>query len=474
MPKFRHLALILVICAVPTLAQALSIDALLGESWYGLYLNGQKAGYAVNATEKNEDGGVIVTEEAQFRITMNRVKQDMQIKTTRVYGPKGDLVRVQSLVEDVAGPKRFEGVVEGDSLILETTISGQTSRQVLPKPQESLRDSLQQLELIQNGRLGGEITFSVFEPMYQRELTGVSRLSGVEERVLDGVLTKVYEIKTAMELLGVETVSYVTADGATLEDQVGGILTMRLEPEEMAKNVDYTNDVIIANAAYIDEPIENARLRESLRLKINGPFQKSHLFNDARQQFTKTNGAYEFHGKAIDLSGVDVVQIPVTDPKFQKWLEPTVYVQSAHPDMVAKAEEIIGEETNALEAAERLTRWVYRNVQTTFSARLTNALEVLREPEGDCTEHSILFIGLARAAGLPAREVAGLIYVSSPQPGFYFHQWAKVWVGEWIDVDPTFNQVLADATHIKLSEGDLFEQAKLVPIIGQIDIAVLE
>ena len=65
-----------------------------------------------------------------------------------------------------------------------------------------------------------------------------------------------------------------------------------------------------------------------------------------------------------------------------------------------------------------------------------DALEVLNHMAGDCTEHSILFIGLARAAGLPAREVAGMIYVTEDPAGFYFHQWAKVWVGKWIDVDP--------------------------------------
>ena len=42
-------------------------------------------------------------------------------------------------------------------------------------------------------------------------------------------------------------------------------------------------------------------------------------------------------------------------------------------------------------------------------ARLSNSLDVLETLEGDCTEHSMLFIGLARALGLPAKEIAGLI-----------------------------------------------------------------
>ena len=32
----------------------------------------------------------------------------------------------------------------------------------------------------------------------------------------------------------------------------------------------------------------------------------------------------------------------------------------------------------------------------------------------------------------------------------------------------------ADTTHIKLAEGDLFEQARLIPIIGRIQVEVLD
>ena len=69
--------------------------------------------------------------------------------------------------------------------------------------------------------------------------------------------------------------------------------------------------------------------------------------------------------------------------------------------------------------------------------------------------------------------MAGLIYISGRPGGFYFHQWATVWVGRWIDVDPTFNQPQADATHIKLVEGDLFQQARIIPVIGNLKISVL-
>ncbi|MCK5862069.1 MAG: transglutaminase domain-containing protein, partial [Candidatus Hydrogenedentes bacterium] len=144
------------------------------------------------------------------------------------------------------------------------------------------------------------------------------------------------------------------------------------------------------------------------------------------------------------------------------------------PLIVKKAQEIVGDEKNPLHIAEKLCGWVSANMRNVFSARLSNSLEVLKSMEGDCTEHTVLFVGLARAAGLPAKMSAGLIYVNNEQPGFYFHQWACVWLGEWIDVDPAFNQVPIDVTHIKFAEGDLFRQAKILPLIGRIQIKAVD
>ena len=259
-----------------------------------------------------------------------------------------------------------------------------------------------------------------------------------------------------------------------MEDKIaGGLLVMRLEPEAVAKDVTYRNDTIVSNAAMVDAPIRNPRSRAVLRLRIEGPLETEHLIEDGRQSFEADGGSYLFEGRKADLDGIATAHVPITDEAVRRWLEPSLFVQSDDPKLIAKAREIIGGETDTLRISERLVRWVYENVRSTFSARLTNSLEVLESMEGDCTEHSMLFIGLARAAGLPAREVAGLIYVDKPEPGFYFHQWAMVWIGEWIDVDPTFNQPVADATHIKLAEGDLLEQVRLLPVIGHLKVEVL-
>ena len=81
-------------------------------------------------------------------------------------------------------------------------------------------------------------------------------------------------------------------------------------------------------------------------------------------------------------------------------------------------------------------------------------------------------MALARAAGLPARELSGI--VCAPEDGaFYYHQWAEVYVGKWIAVDPTFGQHRADATHIAFARGDLFSQARLLNVIGSIGLKIV-
>jgi len=71
--------------------------------------------------------------------------------------------------------------------------------------------------------------------------------------------------------------------------------------------------------------------------------------------------------------------------------------------------------------------------------------------------------------------VNGLAY-SKDFEGFLFHSWAESLVGaRWQAVDPTFGQAEADATHIKLVEGETL--AELVPLtdwVGKLKIRVLE
>lgn len=76
------------------------------------------------------------------------------------------------------------------------------------------------------------------------------------------------------------------------------------------------------------------------------------------------------------------------------------------------------------------------------------AKRALLEPESAiCTEFTDLFVALARASGIPAREVNGYAYTENPllQPvslvSDVLHAWPQYWDSEkesWISVDPTW------------------------------------
>jgi len=81
-------------------------------------------------------------------------------------------------------------------------------------------------------------------------------------------------------------------------------------------------------------------------------------------------------------------------------------IQSTHPEIVAKAAEIVAGQTTQAEAVEQILAWVGQNIQYDFTFSLPNdALSVLRNGSGVCSGFSNLAVALLRAAGVPARVV---------------------------------------------------------------------
>ena len=77
---------------------------------------------------------------------------------------------------------------------------------------------------------------------------------------------------------------------------------------------------------------------------------------------------------------------------------------------------------------------------------------ILRERRGDCTEYANLLTTMARALGFAARTVTGLAYDIESE-SFALHNWSEVAIdGWWLPVDPTWNQVPADAGHLRLPD----------------------
>jgi transglutaminase-like putative cysteine protease len=82
----------------------------------------------------------------------------------------------------------------------------------------------------------------------------------------------------------------------------------------------------------------------------------------------------------------------------------------------------------------------------------------------------VLFAALARAAGIPTRIEAGVVFL---RKRFFYHAWNSIYVGRWITVDALFDQIPADVTHIRLAGGTQKDQLDILGLIGNLKIKIL-
>ncbi len=123
-----------------------------------------------------------------------------------------------------------------------------------------------------------------------------------------------------------------------------------------------------------------------------------------------------------------------------------------HHEQVARlANRGVGEAETGEDRLAALVAFVHAYIDYRPDAPPTSVLETIARRTGDCTEYADLLTTLARALGWPARTVIGLAYSGREEPALAFHAWNEVALnGSWRAVDPTWNQLRADASHIPL------------------------
>ena len=163
-------------------------------------------------------------------------------------------------------------------------------------------------------------------------------------------------------------------------------------------------------------------------------------------------------------------RLPIRDTALARDLAPEPLIQSDDPRIQAQARQIAGRERRAGPVAGLLERWVHDHLKKEVTVGVPSAVRVLADRRGDCNEHTVLYVALARALGLPARAAAGLVYLDGR---FYYHAWPEVWLGTWVAVDPTFGEFPADAAHLRFVTGGLARQVALLRLIGRVRVSIV-
>lgn len=219
---------------------------------------------------------------------------------------------------------------------------------------------------------------------------------------------------------------------------------------------------IVPSGPRIDDPATV----ELLRVRIEGADLPASAADGAGQTL---------RGGVIEIRDRRALAPERADPSASRHLAPEPFIESDAPEIVAEAIKAAAGSRDPRLQAERLVRHVNGLLEKKPTISLPSALEVLRTKVGDCNEHTVLYVALARALGIPGRIAVGLVYLHG---AFYYHAWPEVYLagppgrGLWLPVDPTLNQFPADTTHIALARGGLDRQAAILPLLGHATMVV--
>ena len=279
-----------------------------------------------------------------------------------------------------------------------------------------------------------------------------------------GVVTQRWRIADASETFP-GSVEIAKADGqrttrVLLDDnqvplrmEIGSLFAMHRVANETAARVwERSARLFAANGARVpvDQPIANADALRHLALAVDHERDEA-IWPGATQTMPLTAEADQ--------------RVPANEAEIARARAVTASYPADDPRVLTLAQRAVAGLLDRHRQAEALTLFVHDHLRYHDSDSARTVYDTLRERRGDCTEFADLYTTLARAVGLPARTVVGLVYRANEQ-AFAAHAWNEVAIdGMWRGVDPTWGATRLDATHLRLpDDGALAALAQLPDI----------
>ena len=428
-------------------------DQTSRDSWMGIYFKGNKIGFSNTIMMQHVENGIAgykMNEVTLLRLNTLGHQNFVRLKGGSFFD---EGYRLRSFYYKLVSGDynvNVDGYVDRENIKLTIDIGGDKNQKVLKINNNNLMvNSISPMLLFKKLDVDKETSFQVFDPIRFSTSRVIVRNMGRETIEFDGVDYETYIYEIDME--GIKTRTWVRQNGDILKEESPLGFTMHKETAEKAADIN----------SFLSSKSQDLALEFSIspETKILDPRKASYL------KINK-NGIVSEIMKDKTPDKEDILSIPIEDN-----IPEDDFIESNNKEIKRAAEKIVGSEKDSWIASKKILIWVYDNVKKTPILTIPSSLDVLHTMRGDCNEHTILFTALARSLGIPTKMMIGLVYLNG---GFYYHAWPKVYVGKWISMDPTLGQEIADATHIPLLEGGIKEQLKLVDIIKNIKIEILE
>lgn len=472
-----------------------------GTHFYSVRMGGQPVGTASSRLD-TVPGGFLLEDMLEIELQAMGQRGTAVARTQVVLAPTLTLLEFHFSLTSEAGRFAADGVVEGDSLLrVEVDAGGGSAEEVTFRVDESpLFAAALPIRLAKGGLLreGQTHRFPVFDPTTvstrtveveilergQILLPDSAFLDPGSGRWLPAEPRPVSVWRVQERYGGISVESWIDEDGRVVRSSSPLGFSLERTPFELLRQAreenregmvagdDPAGDVILSTAIQSNVELDEIEDHPVLRFLLSGV---------ELEGFDLEGGRQELRGDTLvvrreALEGLRPgYQLPYPRMDLRSALESEPLIQSSDPRIQSEARRIAGRNrearTDPLQVALRLNEAVHRMLRKEITFSFPSATQVLESRVGDCNEHTVLYVALARALGLPARTAVGLVYLDG---AFFYHAWPEVWLGEWVAMDPTFGQAPADAAHLRFVTGSLAQQVEVARLIGNLRIRVLE
>jgi hypothetical protein len=467
---------------------------VLSESWMGIYMEGIKVGYSYT-------GEMSLCRSGE---KLNKTISESWMKVSRLGGNPVEIETVQESLYKDGQPLEtvVRTMMSGSEIVIEANITDNMIRfksegnvvKELPYTKKFYFD-IPIEKIIKEGNLEPDrkFTFRILDPLSRRVEEASFEIFDKEDILILGRKKTLWRVKTMMSsLIPLEMEEWMDDEGrvwksvsrASFMTTTAIRMTKQKALEESEENFDIAFSSIIKSNVFFDNPQQV----KSVTFRLSGVSPetiKNFPFDDGSQKILEVaENSVVIRTISRIFDEENSIRLPVEGKQFQNFLRPTSFCQSDDPEIIATAQNITGEERNAWKAAKRIAEWVGKEMTANYDVGFASAKEILKNKQGDCSEHTVLAITLCRAVGIPARAAVGIMYGNGI---FAYHMWPEVYVGHWINldakwlaVDEASGEYYTDATHIKFGRSSLDENIfqemvqAVSEIIGKLQLQVID
>ncbi len=456
---------------LPEVSTKISHVKTTERDWMEIYLKDKKVGYSVNQLSPLGDGYII---QEEIFLKLNLMGQGTSIRTVTRSVVDSEFFLKSFWFKMTSGVVAFQvsGKVKGKKMHLKIgERETQKSKTIDLSSPPVMGSGITQFFKGRKIQIGQIFRFPIFDPSTMTRKEMVFRVAAKEHITIKGIAYAAFRLET--EMWGRHLTFWLDENGYLLKEAgFMGLTLVRSSSAEAPRDISTGEDFYELAAVPVNKKLGDPSRITYLKLGVEGlekGFSDRESLGKGRQSLR--NGVIEIVREKIPIKAAYTLPYSGKSKKMKPFLQPEFNMESDDPAIIKKAREISGSLKDPVKVARSLMGWVYKNVEKRPLVIVPSALEVLKSKVGDCNEHAVLLTALLRAVGIPARVCVGLVYTRGK---FFYHAWTEAYVGKWVSMDATLNQMPVDATHIKLVHGGLDKQADIIGLIGKLKLKVID